>query len=70
MKLDDDPQPLPPKAPKLQTTPKSAIVTYANHFITCKIWGFHGDDYDDYHLAHGVISQKMIIIILLRDHGL
>jgi hypothetical protein len=31
-------------------------------WLRSKIWGFYGGDYDDYHL--GVISQKMIIIMI------
>jgi hypothetical protein len=31
-------------------TIKDILDNSANKVIQCKIWGFHGGDYDDYHL--------------------
>jgi hypothetical protein len=40
------------------------LIILINIFILCKIWGFHGGDYDDYHLPeddnHIYISLEII----------
>jgi hypothetical protein len=35
-----------------------------NNSLTCKIWGFHGGDYDDYHLLGDDNHQQSYVFMI------